>query len=256
MMPALELAAATDCGRVRPNNEDRVATVPEIGLAVLADGMGGHNAGEVAADMAVRSTVQSLVRDHAVGRVVDEASAESLLVSAVERANQEIFRAASARRGCRGMGTTIVAALWYGARVSIAHVGDSRAYRLRQGRLALLTRDHTVVREQFEKGLMTLEQIRAAPNRNVLTRAVGTEPGIAVEVHTHDVLWQDVYLLCSDGLHDMLSERSIEQILAEAAAPSIAAAEALLQAANAAGGLDNVSAVVARVLSLPDAEGA
>lgn len=256
MIPALELAAVTDCGRVRPNNEDRVATAPETGLAVLADGMGGHNAGEIASEMAVRSTLRSLEGVRPCGRASDATSAESRLVAAIERANEEILRAASSQRQYRGMGTTIVAALWHGARVSIAHVGDSRAYRLRNGRLALLTRDHTVVRQRFDEGLMTLEETRTAPDRNVLTRAVGTEFGIAVETSTHDVLAQDVYLLCSDGVHDMLSDRSIEQVLMEVSEPAGAAAEALLQAANAAGGLDNVSAIVARVLALPHAEGA
>jgi protein phosphatase len=254
MVPTLELAACTDCGRVRPNNEDCVATVPEIGLAVLADGMGGHNAGEVASEMAVRSTTQSILADWPAGRTPQAASAESVLVAAIEGANDEILRAASSQRRYQGMGTTVVAVLWHGARVSIAHVGDSRAYRLRDGQLALLTRDHTSVRERFEKGLMTLEQTRTAPNRNVLTRAVGIEPEVEVEVGTHDVLPRDVYLLCSDGVHDMLSDRSIEQILGEGPAP--AAAEALLRAANAAGGLDNASAIVARVVWLPPAPGA
>jgi protein phosphatase len=253
MIPALDLAASTDCGRVRPNNEDSVATRPDIGLAVLADGMGGHNAGEVASSMAVQATLRSLSGEWPAGRASDRRSAASLLVAAIERANEEILRAASFEHGYRGMGTTLVAALWRGGQVSIAHVGDSRAYRLRRGKLMLLTRDHTEVREQFEKGLMTIEQTRTAPNRNVLTRAVGIGPDVAVEASTHDVLAHDVYLLCSDGVHDMLSDRAIERILAETEAPAGAVAEALVHAANAAGGLDNVSAIVARVLALPDA---
>jgi protein phosphatase len=255
MVPTLELAACTDCGRVRPNNEDCVATAPEIGLAVLADGMGGHNAGEVASDMAVHWTTKSLLANWPAA-APRTASAQSVLVAAIERANDEIRGAAFAERRYQGMGTTIVAALWHGARVSIAHVGDSRAYRLRDGTLALLTRDHTSVREDFEKGRMTLEQTRTAPNRNVLTRAVGIEAAIEVEARTHDVLPRDVYLLCSDGVHDMLSDRAIEQILGGASGPAAAAAEALLRAANSAGGLDNVSAIVARVVSLPHVPGA
>ena len=256
MMPALELAACTDCGRVRANNEDRVETLPEVGLAVLADGMGGHNAGEVAAEMAVRAIVQSVAHS-APGRDASEpVPAESLLAPAVQRANDEVFRAASADRAHQGMGTTVVAALWHDARVSIAHVGDSRAYRLRERQLALLTRDHTVVRKRFEQGLMTLEETRTAPDRNVLTRAVGIEAAVEVEVTTHPVQPQDVYLLCSDGLHDMLSDRAIAQILAEVRAPAAATAAALVQRANDLGGLDNVSAIVVRVLSIAPAEGA
>jgi PPM family protein phosphatase len=255
MIRALELAARTDCGRVRTNNEDCVAALPDIGLAVLADGMGGHKAGEVASEMAVRSIAQSFDRE-TPGHAFEDTAAESLLVSAVERANDEIFRAAFLERRYRGMGTTVVAALWHGARLTIAHVGDSRAYRLREGKLALLTRDHTVVRDRFERGLMTLDETRTAPDRNVLTRAVGIEAAVEVDVRTHDVLPQDVYLLCSDGVHDMLSDRAIERILAEVPAPSSAAAEALLRNSNAAGGFDNVSAIVARVLSMPRAEGA
>jgi PPM family protein phosphatase len=256
MIPALELAARTDCGRVRTNNEDCVAAMPDIGMAVLADGMGGHKAGEVASEMAVRSIAQSFADRGTPGHAFEDTAAESLLVSAVERANDEIFRAAFLERRYRGMGTTVVAALWHGARLTIAHVGDSRAYRSRDGKLALLTRDHTVVRDRFEQGLMTLDETRTAPDRNVLTRAVGIEAAVEVDVRTHDVLPQDVYLLCSDGVHDMLSDRAIERILAEVPAPSSAAAEALLRNSNAAGGFDNVSAIVARVLSMPRAEGA
>jgi PPM family protein phosphatase len=251
MVPTLELAARTDCGRVRPNNEDCVGAASETGLAVLADGMGGHNAGEVASDMAVRFTMQALAADWAVRRKPETLSAESRLVAAIEQANDEIFRAARFQRGYHGMGTTLVAALWDGAHVSIAHVGDSRAYRLRAGQLALLTRDHTEVRQQFDRGLITLEQTRTAPNRNVLTRAVGIDANVEIDVETHDVLPRDVYLLCSDGLHDMLSERVIEQLLREEDAPAAAVAEALVEAANAAGGFDNVSAIVTRVVSLP-----
>jgi serine/threonine protein phosphatase PrpC len=250
MVPTLELAARTDCGRVRANNEDCVATAPEIGLAVLADGMGGHNAGEVASELAVRFTMQSLAGDWPVRRTGQTLSTESRLVAAIEEANGEVFRAAHSQHGCHGMGTTLVAALWDGAHVSIAHVGDSRAYRLRNGKLALLTHDHTEVRQQFESGLITLEQTRTAPNRNVLTRAVGIAANVEVEVRTHEVVPLDVYLLCSDGVYDMLSDRFMEQLLQEAA-PAAALADAIVQAANAAGGFDNVSAIVARVDSLP-----
>jgi PPM family protein phosphatase len=256
MTPALEIAACTDCGRVRNNNEDCIATQREIGLVVLADGMGGHNAGEVASDMAVRSTVESLLRDFAAIDELDDTSAESLLVSAIERANERVFSEACSHTRYRGMGTTIVAALWHRARVSIAHVGDSRAYCVRAGKLGLLTRDHTVVQARVERGLITLEQARTAPDRNVLTRAVGTEAAVVVDVTTHDVLAQDAYLLCSDGMHDMLSDCAIEEILADVHAPASSAARALVRQANAAGGLDNVSVIVARVLSLPHEKGA
>jgi protein phosphatase len=252
MIPALDLAASTDCGRVRPNNEDCVAVQPGIGLAVLADGMGGHNAGEVASRMAVDATVRFLSGKWPADRAADSLSPHALLVLAIEHANEEILRAASFERRYRGMGTTIVAALWRGGQVSIAHVGDSRAYRLRRSKLALLTRDHTEAREQFEKGLMTIDETRTAPNRNLLTRAVGIEPRVTVEASTHDALAEDIYLLCSDGLHDMLSDRAVERILTQTPGPASAAAEALVQAANGAGGLDNVSAIVARVLALPD----
>jgi protein phosphatase len=145
------------------------------------------------------------------------------------------------------MGTTIVAALWHDARVSIANVGDSRLYRLRRGTLEALTRDHTLVQDQLDRGVLTLEQARYAANRNVLTRAVGTDLAVAPDVRTLEVLPQDVYLLCSDGLHDMLSDRAIETALGSL--EPHAAAEKLVAAANDAGGLDNVSAIVVRVLS-------
>jgi protein phosphatase len=256
VIPALEIATSTDCGRVRSQNEDCLEASAAAGIAVLADGMGGHNAGEVASEMAVRLTTNSLLRGCEENRGAGVRSAESLLASAIQHANVEIFRAAEQERAYRGMGTTIVAALWHDGSVSVAHVGDSRAYRLRGGRLHPLTRDHTVVQEHVDAGLLTPTQARSAPDRHVLTRAVGTELTLVVDVETHDVLPDDVYVLCSDGVHDMLNDRAIEDVVAANAAAVSSAAHLLIERANAAGGLDNASTIVVRVVALPRAEGA
>ncbi|MGZ8210915.1 MAG: Stp1/IreP family PP2C-type Ser/Thr phosphatase [Burkholderiales bacterium] len=254
MIPALEIAARTDRGRVRSINEDCVAARAEAGFAVLADGMGGHNAGEVASQMAVRLIAEWLEQRRADMGTVDGSAARSLLASAIERANAEVFKAGAEQARYRGMGTTIVAALWHGAAVTLAHVGDSRAYRLRKGTLEVITRDHTLVQEQLERGLITLAQARIAANRNVLTRAVGTDTVVEIDFGTHDVEPQDLYLLCSDGLHDMLSERAIEETLAAGAHDPGLGAESLVRRANEAGGLDNVSVVLVRVLSTPQTD--
>jgi protein phosphatase len=154
------------------------------------------------------------------------------------------------------MGTTIVAALWHDGAVSVAHVGDSRAYRLRDGELEPLTRDHTVVQEQVNEGWLTPAQARSMPNRHVLTRAVGTDLAVVVDVQTHEALPGDVYVLCSDGVHDMLSDRVIRDIVSKDAGAVGDAARALIEQANAAGGADNASAIVVRLVSMGSDRGA
>jgi len=256
VIPALQIATSTDCGKVRTHNEDFLQASAPAGIAVLADGMGGHNAGEVASEMAVRLTACSLLRAREENREMDVIAAESLLASAIQHANEEIFRAAAKERAYRGMGTTIVAALWHDAAVSVAHVGDSRAYRLRDGELEPLTRDHTVVQEQVNEGWLTPAQARSMPNRHVLTRAVGTDLAVVVDVQTHEALPGDVYVLCSDGVHDMLSDRVIRDIVSKHAGAVGDAAGALIQQANAAGGADNASAIVVRLVSMGSDRGA
>jgi protein phosphatase len=238
----VRFAGLSDCGRVRANNEDTIAFEPALGLAVLADGMGGYQAGEVASAIAVQE-----VRARLGSALADDAAAGSLeqaVRAAVDGANEAIYATAQRDPGCHGMGTTLVLALFADGAVMIAHIGDSRAYRLRDGCLQALTRDHSLVQEQVDAGLLRPEQARQLRYRNVLTHALGVETHPRFELVRHPLQPGDRYLLCSDGLHDMLSDAQIAAELRRAAGPE-AAARTLLDAANQAGGLDNISIIVA-----------
>ena len=243
----VEFHSATDTGRARNNNEDSVA-VDDVGaLVVLADGMGGYNAGEVASDMAT-----SFIKSE-LGRWLAEASQNAsdtdvrrAMDICVDNANRAIFNAANSNPQYAGMGTTLVVGVFRDARLLMGHVGDSRAYRLRGGRLAQITHDHSLLQEQIDSGLITPEQAAFSANKNLVTRAVGVEDTVLLETHLHDVLPGDTYLLCSDGLSDMLDDESIAQLLMGSEALT-EIATALVDAANDAGGKDNISVVLARV---------
>ena len=244
---ALELQAAVDAGRARSNNEDSVAIDPDASLAVLADGMGGYNAGEVASNMAT-SFIQS-----ELGRWLTEASVQATdqdvrraMDICVDNANRAIFNAANTNPQYAGMGTTLVVAVFREERLMVGHVGDSRAYRLRAGRLQQITRDHSLLQEQIDAGLISPEQAAFSANKNLVTRAVGVEDTVLLETHQHEVMAGDLYLLCSDGLSDMLSDDSIAQLL-QAHESLDMACQALIDAANDAGGKDNISVVLVRV---------
>ena len=243
----LEFFHATDTGRARNNNEDSVAVDDPTSLVILADGMGGYNAGEVASGM-----VTSFIKTE-LGRWLTEASENATdtdvrraMDICVDNANRAIFNAANSNPQYAGMGTTLVVGVFRDSRLLMGHVGDSRAYRLRASRLVQITHDHSLLQEQIDSGLITPEQAAFSANKNLVTRAVGVEDTVLLETHLHDVLPGDTYLLCSDGLSDMLDDESIAQLvlgcetLAEAA-------NALIEAANDAGGKDNISVVLARV---------
>ena len=242
----IELQAAVDAGRARSNNEDSVTTDPEVALAVLADGMGGYNAGEVASNMATSFIVGEL------GRWLREASVQAgdqdvrrAMDICVDNANRAIFNAANANPQYAGMGTTLVVAVFRGNRLLVGHVGDSRAYRLRAGRLQQITRDHSLLQEQIDAGLITPEQAAFSANKNLVTRAVGVEDTVLLETHQHDVAPGDVYLLCSDGLSDMLDDSTIAQIMLSHESLD-ACCKSMIEAANDAGGKDNISVILAR----------
>ncbi len=242
----IELFAAVDAGRSRSNNEDSVALDDAVSLAVLADGMGGYNAGEVASNMAT-----SFIRTE-LGRWLREASAQATdaevrraMDICVDNANRAIFNAANANPQYAGMGTTLVVAVFRDNRLLVGHVGDSRCYRLRGGRLQQITRDHSLLQEQIDAGLITPEQAAFSANKNLVTRAVGVEDTVLLETHQHDVAPGDVYLLCSDGLSDMLDDASIAQLL-QSGEPLDATGQSLIDAANDAGGKDNISVILVR----------
>ena len=246
----LEFFSASDTGRARSNNEDSVAIDEDCGLLTLADGMGGYNAGEVASGMATAFIKTELGRW--LRQVADTASDEDVrraLDLCVDHANRSIFDAANTNAQFAGMGTTLVVAVFRGARLLLGHVGDSRAYRLRDGRLAQITRDHSLLQEQIDAGLITAQQASFSANKNLVTRAVGVEETVVLETHLHDVLAGDVLLLCSDGLSDMLDDAAIGRILRDH--PLLAdAGTALIAAANAAGGKDNIAVALARVVQV------
>jgi protein phosphatase len=242
----IEIRTALDAGRARSNNEDSVAVDEVSALAVLADGMGGYNAGEVASQMATSFICAEL------GRWLREAHAQATdqdvrraMDICVDNANRAIFNAANSNPQYAGMGTTLVVAVFRDARLLVGHVGDSRAYRWRAGRLQQLTRDHSLLQEQIDAGLITPEQAAFSANKNLVTRAVGVEDTVLLETHQHEVLPGDRYLLCSDGLSDMLDDATIGQIVAGAESLSAGCA-ALVAAANEAGGKDNISVVLMR----------
>ena len=250
----LEVATATDPGMVRSHNEDSIATDPQIGLAVLADGMGGYNAGEVASGIAVamlKTELSQALEDHEP-HSANGSSGEPLAVSLIKensaKANAAIYQTAKSQPQYTGMGTTLVVVLFYDNRVTVGHIGDSRLYRLRNGQFDQITRDHSLLQEQIESGMITKEQARYSQNKNLVTRAVGIDPEVDTEVHTYDVAVGDIYLLCSDGLSDMVVDDDIHSTLTTLQTNLPLAAKQLVQLANDKGGRDNISVILVRVL--------
>ncbi len=239
-LKSLEFAIYSDAGRVRHNNEDRAAAAPEINLFVLCDGMGGLEAGERASQLGVE-TVLKHCRQASTKSVP---SAESLN-GAIELANEKIFKASQELGSKAAMGSTIVAIQFHNERALIAHVGDSRLYRLRHNEFCQLTDDHSFVAEQVRRGALTAEEASSSQLHNVLIRALGVEPQVKVESTEELLLDGDTFLLCSDGLTRELTDDQIAGVLAESQAANEAAAR-LVRLANDAGGEDNVTVVVIR----------
>jgi len=246
-----EYFCLTDPGLVRDNNEDAVALDPENQVAVLADGMGGYNAGEVASAMATSFIKTELGRWLSEGG--HEASARELrraMEICIDNANRSIFNAANANPQYAGMGTTLVMGVFQGTRTLIGHVGDSRCYRLRAGQLVQLTRDHSLLQEQIDAGLISQEQAQYATHKNLVTRALGVEDTVLLEVSEYRAEDDDLYLLCSDGLTDMMTDDRIVAILITAGTLQ-EKGQALIDAANDSGGRDNISVILAHARSRP-----
>jgi protein phosphatase len=253
MRGKIEIAQLTDTGRVREHNEDAIGSNGDIGLMVLADGMGGYNAGEVASGIAVQ-IVTDLATEAAGREELNNIDSHSglmrqsiILRDAVYRSNKVIYQTAQSQTHCEGMGTTIVACMFYDNKISIAHVGDSRAYRLRDERLEQVTLDHSLLQELVDRGFYTQEEAQRSTNRNYVTRALGVEPSVDVEVHEHDVLPGDIYLLCSDGLPDMVEDEDIHLTISTFNASLDVVGQQLIDLANDHGGRDNVSVMLAQV---------
>jgi PPM family protein phosphatase len=246
--PRCDVAAFTDKGRVRPIKEDNYRICRDHNLFVLSDGLGGAAKGEVASEIAVESVIAALRENAPAGNSAShpELSLETnSLVWAIQLANRKIHEQGMRDPACHGMGATIVAARLTGRRLSLVHVGDSRAYLLRSQRLEQLTADHSLVAEQVRRGFMTLQQAAESELQSVLTRALGTEETVEVDAEEVELFPRDSLLLCSDGLTRMVPEEEIARILAQARDAQMAA-ERLVERANEYGGLDNVTVVVMR----------
>lgn len=252
----IEMAAASDTGRVREHNEDSIFIVPEAGLAVLADGMGGHQAGEVASHIAT-----DIITGHLTDFIDDQTDADGRtsdnppsyvdnLIEAIQAANTSIIETAAQRPECSGMGATIVAACFHDGRLSAAHLGDSRMYRLRGGRLEQLTEDHSLVQEFVSQGMLKPEEARLSMHKNLITRALGIGETVDPVITEGPLEENDIYLLCSDGLTDVVLDERIEATLNEPGIKLDEAVAHLIDMANTEGGPDNISVVLVRILSL------
>ncbi len=249
-----DFAALTDAGRVRGNNEDAIAFDAALGLAILADGMGGYNGGEVASGMTIALLQASFGRwlAHA-GPGAHSRAIRRALQAGVDEANDAILEAGAANMQLNGMGTTLVMAAFGAQRVVVGHIGDSRCYRLRDGALELLTRDHSLLQEQLDAGYITPEQAALSPHRNLVTRALGIERNVDVEINDHAAKPGDLYMLCSDGLTEMVSDAQLLTLLLQDTGLS-EKATLLVAVANDNGGKDNISIVLAKACShaVPD----
>ena len=232
------VAGRTDVGLVRTNNEDRFLIAEDLGLALVADGMGGAACGEVAAQMTADCVAEML-------RVPSGGVAIAALEAAITEANRRVWLHARNTHECNGMGTTIVAACWRGSRLAIANVGDSRAYLLRHGELTQLSYDQSLVNELRHNLGLTDEQIKRYANRNVLTQAIGTAENVAIRTNEIDFVPLDVVLLCSDGLHGIVDDEAILEILMQPEAMDLQITR-LIDAAKRAGANDNVTITIIR----------
>ncbi len=250
-----EFFARTDKGRVRNNNEDAVAVDPDAQIAILADGMGGYNAGEVASGMATTFIRTEMARWLAqAGPSPRPTDVRRALETCVENANHAVLGASLANPDYAGMGTTLVVGVFIGGRLILGHIGDSRCYRVRDGVLQQITRDHSWLQEQVDAGLLTPQQAAVSPNRNLVTRALGVEPDALMEVNEFEVAPSDLFLMCSDGLTDMVSDEAIADIVCQ----SLTLEEKttlLIDTANAHGGRDNVSVLLVQAAAGGDLRG-
>ncbi len=236
----------TNPGLVRTNNEDAALFDDRAGVAVLADGMGGYNAGEIASGMATTFLMSELIRWLSV--VTYDVGPDPIthaIELCVSKTNLSIFNAANSNPQYAGMGTTLVLGIFQGNYLVLGHVGDSRCYRLRDGVLSQITKDHSMLQEQVDAGLLTVQQASTAPGKNLLTRALGVDETVQVEVHTHTVKAYDLYLMCSDGLTDMVTDAQMADIL-KIPSDLSEIASALVHKAIAGGGRDNITVLLTR----------
>jgi len=250
---SLRFALKSHPGKVRPLNEDAVGADPNIGLFVLADGLGGYNAGEVASTMAVSSLLGGLGTELEQAHRSEDGNFDpsQALRDALVARNDEIFRAALHSSVYEGMATTAVVAWFLGGRLWVAHAGDSRLYRFRAGALRQVTRDHSFSQELLDAGMISEAEARVLPAKNLVTRAVGASPTLEPEVHDYELEAGDIILMCSDGLTEMVSDEAINALVAADQDNIAQAARRLVDNANEAGGRDNCSVILVRVDGTP-----
>jgi serine/threonine protein phosphatase PrpC len=245
----------TDPGRARDNNEDSVAFDEPTLTAVLADGMGGYSAGEIASGMATAFIRSELSRwlieagDGAKAREVRRA-----MEICVDNANRSIFNSANSNAHYAGMGTTLVVGVFRDDKLVLGHIGDSRCYRLRDGVLVQITKDHSLLQEQMDAGLITAEQASTSSIKNLVTRALGVDESVSLEVNEHSVRAGDLYLMCSDGLSDMIEDDGITRIVSSVV-PLEQKAKQLIDLANENGGRDNISVLLVELHETPEKRG-
>ena len=235
----------------RQQNEDSTITDPTMGLAVVADGMGGYRAGEVASAIAAKTILDTIRGDARAAAPARDPKTElskegALVYSSIVDANHHIYKTATEVPQCQGMGTTVVAVLFYNNLAIVAHVGDSRVYRLRSGDLAQITSDHSLVQELIDRGFFSPEEAMANTPKNLVTRALGIDATVEVDIHEEAARPGDIYLLCSDGLNDMVDDEEIRLTLSKYSANLAQAAHELVRLANESGVKDNISVVLAR----------
>lgn len=241
----LTINGISDVGRVRDGNEDSISWDARLGLIMLADGMGGHNAGEVASAMAVE-TIKAALQDVLAPEIqaADIIDYPDAVREAVSFANQEIHEQAQMKTECAGMGTTVVMGLFRNDSVILAHVGDSRIYRFRHGDLERMTSDHSLVQEMVDSGYLSQEEAQQSASKNLITRALGIAPEVEVDVREVPVQRDDIFLMCSDGLSDLVNDDDILKVITDAGKDMQSAVQSLVNLANERGGTDNVSVIL------------
>ena len=247
--------AKTDPGRTRDNNEDSVAFDEGAGAAVLADGMGGYNAGEIASGMAtafIKSELSRWLEEAGPAATLNEV--RRAIEICVDNANLAIFNSANSNASYSGMGTTLVVGVFRGNLLLLGHIGDSRCYRVRAGTLVQITKDHSLLQEQIDAGLISLEQAATSSIKNLVTRAVGVDDTVQLELNEHLVEVGDLYIMCSDGLSDMVEDASIAKIVNSELTLEQKSAQ-LIDAANANGGRDNISVILVDVKEAAEKRG-
>jgi serine/threonine protein phosphatase PrpC len=238
------VGAATDIGRKRSQNQDSIAARPDLGLFVVADGMGGHRGGETASAMVVEIIPQVVADVESRG----DWKPRQLLIEAIRKANDSIHQRSTIDPALQGMGTTCVALLFKNNQLTVGHVGDSRCYYTRGNSIWQLTRDHSLVQEKLRAGIITREEVKTDRMKNVITRSVGFEPDVNIEIYEMEVRKGDRFLLCSDGLSGLIDDEKMLSVLSKNTKDLNQTVQDLIAAANSNGGDDNISTIVVEVL--------